>query len=74
MYLTDKDLLHILKKCVENVNIDESTGKSGLIVIKENVKESGYFVDKDDNCIIRSHLHFAKIFEAVGLEILHKSY
>ena len=74
MYLTDKDLLHILKKCAENVTIDETTGKSGLVVIKENVRNVGYYVDKEDNSIIRSPLHFAKIFDAVGLEILHKSY
>lgn len=74
MYLTDRDLLNILVKCAENCAHDELTGRSGLIVIKENIRSSGgYWVDKEDNSFIRSPTYFAMIFDAAGLEILHKS-
>lgn len=43
-------------------------------MVKENVKTSGIYLDKEDNSVIRSITHFKAIFEAAGLEILHGSY
>lgn len=48
-------------------------GESGILVVKENVRNTGIWLDKEDNSAIRSTMHFNKIFEAAGLEILHKS-
>ena len=74
MYLTDDDLIKALKDSVAHLTISETTGQSGLIIIKENVKAAGVYLDKEDNSLIRSPLHFKAIFEAAGLEILHASY
>ena len=43
-------------------------------MIKENVKTMNLYLDKDDNSVVRSPVHFRKIFEEAGLEILHSSY
>ena len=67
MYLTDEDLINSLKDSQEHLTTSESTGRSGLIVIKENVKSSGVYLDKEDNSLIRSPLHFKAIFDAAGL-------
>ena len=74
MYLTDDDLIDGLKKCGENLTINPKNGSSGLIFIKENVKNTGCYLDKEDNSLIRSPVHFNAICEAAGLEILDKSY
>ena len=74
MYLTDDDLIQKLKECAENLTVSEETGQSGLIVGKENVKGSGFHVDKEDNSVIRSPIHFTAIFNASGLEVLHSSF
>ena len=71
MYLTDEDLVQSLQKCVDNLTIDEETGKSGLIVVKENVKDIGLCVDREDNSVIRSIVHFNLIYAKVGLTVLH---
>jgi hypothetical protein len=73
MYLTDDDLVFSLQKCVEHLSFDKSTGNSGLIVIKENVKDIGLCFDREDNSVIRSVIHFNLIFEKVGLKVLHTS-
>lgn len=73
MYLTDDDLIESLNKCVEHLSIDSLTGNSGLIVVKENVKDIGLCVDREDNSVIRSIIHFNLIFERVGLKVLHSS-
>ena len=74
MYLTDEDLIKALKTSADNLTIDEKTGHSGLIYVKENVKNSDFIVDKEDNSVIRSAVYFNKIFEAAGLEVIHSSY
>ena len=52
---------------------DEKTGESGLIVIKENVKDAGIMHDSEDNSVIRSIYHFECIFDEAGLKVLHSS-
>ena len=61
MYLTDDDLILQLKKCAENLTINPNDGSSGLIIIKENVKNTGCYLDKEDNSLIRSRMHFKAI-------------
>ena len=73
MYLTDDDLIQALQKCVDNLSVDPLTGLSGLIVVKENVKDIGLCVDREDNSVIRSIIHFNLIFDKVGLHVLHSS-
>ena len=38
-----------MKKCRENLNETKS-----LVFVKENVAESGFYVDKEDNSVVRS--------------------
>ena len=71
MYLTDDDLIDGLKKCAENLTINQNDGSSGLIIIKENV---GCYLNKEDNSLIRSPMHFKAIVEAAGLEVIEVSY
>lgn len=73
MYLTDEDLIKALKDSADHLTVDPETGRSGLIFVKENVKNNGFVVDKDDNSVIRSVVYFNQIFEASGLEIMHSS-
>ena len=74
MYLTDDDLIAALKESADHLTTHPETGHSGLIFVKENVKNRDFVVDKDDNSVIRSVIYFNKIFEAAGLEIIHSSY
>ena len=48
-YLADDDLVKFFERCGENVL---ETG--GVIFVKENVQSSGFYVDRDDNNLIRS--------------------
>ena len=73
MYLTDADLLAALKKTADHLVIDED-GNSGLVIVKENVKSHGVYLDKEDNSLIRSIKHFEAIFKDAGLEVLHGSF
>ena len=73
MYLTDKDLVQALRHTADHLTICEKTGESGLIFIKENIKRDGFYVDKEDNSVIRSQVYFKAIFDAAGLEIIHES-
>ena len=70
MYLTDEDMIKGLKDCASNLTTSEKTGQSGLIVIKENVKNTGFYLDRDDNSSTRSITHFQTAFEVCGLEIV----
>ena len=73
MYLTDDDLIQTLSRCRDNLTFDPESGKSGLIYVKENIKQHGAWLDRDDNSLIRNAVHFQKIFEVAGFEVLHKS-
>jgi len=50
------------------------TEESGIIVIKENVKSKGAYLDKEDHSLIRSPMYFQAIFDTCGLEVVHSSY
>ena len=73
MYLNDQDLIKALVRCREGLTINEKTGDSGLIIVKENVKPRGAYIDKEDSSITRSPEHFKAIFDSCGLEIIHTS-
>ena len=73
MYLTDKDLIESLMRCRRNLTVDKKTGNSGLIIVKENIKASGCYLDREDNSLIRSPMYFKAIFDTCGLEILTTS-
>ena len=49
-YLTDDDLIKFLHKCKANL----VNQQSGMVFIKENVHDHGFYVDKDDNSVVRS--------------------
>lgn len=62
-YLTDKDLVLFLNKCRDNL-VDDS---KSLVFVKENVHTpGGFYVDKDDNSVVRSDTMFQEIFEQAG--------
>ena len=70
MYLTDEDLIKAMKDCAAHLTVSEKTGHSGLIIVKENVKPTGFYFDREDNSSTRSLTHFRTSFEACGLEIV----
>lgn len=68
-YLTDEDLQTFLIKCRENLADDNS-----MIFVKENVHESSFYVDKDDNSVVRSDDLFQEIFEKAGFTVVKHIY
>ena len=69
MYLTDDDLVSMLKKCSANLTQD------GYIIVKENIydhinDQGSFTVDNSDNSVIRSTEHFKEIFERAGLKLI----
>lgn len=72
MYLKDDDMAKSLKDCKDNLTFNKKSGKSGLIFIKENVSDDGFF-DADDNSSARSKDSFRSAFEKAGFEIIHES-
>ena len=65
LYLTDDDLCAFLRRCAAAVK------PGGVIVVKENVCEEGFIVDKDDASITRSHLYYQQLFQRAGLALAH---
>ena len=67
MYLTDDDLIKALKDCMANLTISEETGQSGLIIVKDNVKDTGVtmHLDREDNSVTRSIEHYNALFDGV---------
>ena len=73
MYLTDQDLIKAMMNCRNALTYDETTGKGGVVFVKENIKSHGAWFDREDNSLIRNPLYFESIFKTCGFEILHKS-
>ena len=48
--------------------------KNGMVFIKENVHDSGFYVDKDDNSVIRSDKLFQELFEQAGFTVVKHIY
>ncbi len=49
-YLTDEDLIAFLHKCKTHL-VDQ---KNGMVYVKENVHDTSFYVDKEDNSVVRS--------------------
>ena len=75
MYLTDSDLLDVLVRTKENLEVSEEVNasgvkKSGLLFVKENVNGDKFLVDRVDNSIMRTNSHFEALFEDAGYQVL----
>lgn len=69
IYLCDNDFIQFLKRC------KEALLQNGVIIVKDNVtKDSSsdgtFWVDKQDNSIIRSEFLMKQLFEAAGLKVV----
>ena len=69
-YLTDDDLIKFLHKCKANL-VDH---KTSMVFIKENVHDHGFYVDKEDNSVVRSDKLFQEIFEKAGFTAIKHIY
>jgi protein N-terminal methyltransferase len=69
-YLTDEDLVRFLVKCKENL-VDK---QHGMVFVKENVHDTSFYVDKDDNSVVRSDKLFQEIFEQAGFTVVKHIY
>lgn len=47
-----------------------SLNPGGVIIVKDNSAERGFFLDKMDCSVIRSHLLWRRLFEQAGLEVI----
>lgn len=63
-YLNDEDAIAFLLKAKNNLN------EGGVIVVKENASEKGFFVDKLDCSVIRSNMLWKKLFTEAGLRVV----
>jgi protein N-terminal methyltransferase len=62
--------MRFFEKCKENL-VDK---KTGMVFVKENVHDDGFYVDKDDNSVVRSDLIFNEIFEKAGFTVVKHKY
>lgn len=69
-YLTDEDLMIFLKKCKDHL-VDHA---KSMIFIKENVHDTGFYVDKEDNSVVRSDKLFEALFERAGFSVVKHIY
>lgn len=63
-HLNDEDNIAFLKKAQRHLR------KGGVIVVKENASEKGFFVDKGDSSVVRSTLLWKVLFQQAGLRVL----
>lgn len=47
-----------------------SLNQGGVIIVKDNAADRGFFLDKMDCSVIRSHLLWRRLFEDAGLEVI----
>ena len=45
-----------------------------MIFVKENVHDIGFYVDKDDNSVVRSDKLFEELFEEAGFTVVKHIY
>jgi protein N-terminal methyltransferase len=68
-YLPDTDLVAFLIRCKAGLKA------SAVIVLKENVtRNDQYFLDNDDNNVIRSDSQFKALFPKAGLKLVKQRY
>ncbi|PFH32758.1 putative protein c9orf32 [Besnoitia besnoiti] len=64
LYLTDNDLVSLLKRCAAALH------PGGVICVKENIGETGFEIDKQDNSIMRTDRHYRQLFKQANLRLL----
>jgi protein N-terminal methyltransferase len=64
MYLTDADMETFLER------IQPSLTFTGLIIVKENIKTRGFYLDKEDNSLARSDFLYKEAFRKAGLRVI----
>ena len=67
-YLTDTDLLAFFAQAKQHLSA------GGMIFAKENVHDTGFYVDKDDNSVVRSDTLYLELFQEAGFEVLKHMY
>lgn len=45
-----------------------------MVFVKENVHDTGFYVDKDDNSVVRSDAIFEELFERAGFSVVKHIY
>ena len=63
-------MMVFFNKCKDNL-VDK---KNGMIFAKENVHDTGFYLDKDDNSVVRSDKIFEELFEQAGLQVVAHIY
>ena len=66
-YLTDSDLLDFLHR------VKNSLRPRGLLFIKENVHEKGFFLHKDDYSVTRSERMYQRLYARAGFQLVSKT-
>ena len=70
-YLTDNDIAEFLLKTKrDGLTRDESSGKTGLIFVKENVHGGTFLLDKSDNSVMRTNDQFMALFQDTGFTVM----
>lgn len=66
-YLTDEDLVEFLKRAKAGLR------ERGVLFVKENVREKGFFLHKDDYSVTRSERMYQRLFTKAGFRLLTKT-
>lgn len=66
-YLPDEDLVDFLKRAKAGLT------ESGVVFVKENIQEKGFFLHKDDYSVTRSERMYQRLFARAGLRVIGKT-
>uniref|UniRef100_A0A7S3EFI9 Alpha N-terminal protein methyltransferase 1 n=1 Tax=Rhodosorus marinus TaxID=101924 RepID=A0A7S3EFI9_9RHOD len=64
IYLTDADLVRFFKSCTAAVK------PGGFVILKDNVCNTGFVVDKEDSSVTRSEKYLTELFAEAGVEVV----
>ena len=75
LYLNDADVISFLEKAKPKLVKKDLSGKSGVIITKENVQDEGLqsMVIEDIGQMLRTVEHYRSLFDMGGYEILEES-
>lgn len=62
LYLTDEDAISFFHRC------QKALKPGGKIIVKENICQDGFVVDKDDSSLSRSNAYMMKLFDQAGMQ------
>jgi galactose mutarotase-like enzyme len=66
-YLTDEDIVKVLRRCGESLTVD------GVIILKENTcAESDFELDSEDASVTRSLRYWKLLVQRAGLRVIHE--